>query len=151
MPWLCIFILNTQLHTQARRHTPHAPSPPRPGSLAPVSTGGGGLCGKKKKRKGGGKSTQHKCSCSNKVPPLSLPLFLSVSILFSHSKFSPFVPTELERIETALSAQLLCATYRVSPIVMGKFVVVNTGHYPSRFSLRDVSMAWKGSPKCREL
>lgn len=53
--------------------------------------------------------------------------------------------------EAVSSAQLLCVTYRVSPIAMGKFVVVNTGHYSSRCSLRDVSMAWRASPKCREL
>lgn len=53
--------------------------------------------------------------------------------------------------EATSSAQLLCATYRVSPIVIGKFVVVNTGHYSPRSSLSDVSTAWKASLKCREL
>ena len=58
---------HTHTHTQAvaHRHPPHAPSPPRPGRLAPVcacrgggSTGGNG-------GEGGQESAQHKCSCSN--------------------------------------------------------------------------------------
>lgn len=87
----------------------------------------------------------------HKIISVEVELLLPGSILFPHCHFSPFVPVELGGTEAASSAQLLCATYRVRPIVMGKSVVVNTGLYSSRASLRDVSMAWKVSPKCKEL
>lgn len=86
-------------------------------------------------------------SCSNTVRALSLSSSVSACLYLVLSlPVLPICPSGIEA-----SAQLLCATYRVSPIVMGNFVVVNTGHYSSRSSLRDVSMAWKASPKCREL
>lgn len=56
----------THTHTKARRHTPHGPSPPRPGSLAPVSTGGREVGREEKWEQGG--AAQLKWSCSNIVP-----------------------------------------------------------------------------------
>lgn len=121
------------VQTQARRHTPNAPSPPRPGSLAPVCTGEVG-------EEGWGQIIRVYPSPSSPVAAwlLLVPSFSRLPVSGGGSKAVP-------------SAQLLCATYSGSRIALGKFAVVNTGHYSSRFSLRDVSMAWTASRKCREL
>lgn len=115
--------IHSYMMTEAFRHTPHAPSLAirQFGTSIPML-----LC-----------ITQF--------------LFLCCCLVYSITFCSPHLSLwnwgEL-KLPPLLSYSVLLI---VTPIVMGKFVVVNTGLYCSPSSLRDVSMVWKVCPKCREL
>lgn len=89
------FPTHSYTHTHPHRHADIHHMRPRhrdPAVWHQRPLGGGRRgCGKKRRRGAGVVLTQ--CARS-----LSLPLFLPVSILFSHSRFSPFVPVELKRL-----------------------------------------------------
>lgn len=66
-----------------------------------------------------------------KIIPVKVELLLPGSILFPHWQFSSFIPVELGGTDVvSSSAQLLCATYRVRPVVM----ICGGKHWPVRLS-----------------